>query len=148
MPDCDQRSMMRPIQPPNLPIPCPFAGTEKLFPPLSDNELKDTIPNVIISLIAARHDFHLSPDHFLSGFPIIKRIIVPTVFLTFFNKSPPITNFEYASFSCRLSAVQKFFSVSLRLPPHSRLLSRERGGQGVSAPRGRAVSLLTSPFRN
>jgi len=43
------------------PIPCRFAETEKPFPPRSDNEPKDTIPNGIISFNATwRHASNLS----------------------------------------------------------------------------------------
>ena len=53
---------------------------------------------------------------------------------------PPIINFEFASVSSRPSAVQTFFSLSLRAsglfsPSFPRLFLRERGGQGVSEMR-------------
>jgi len=67
IPGCDQRSMMRPRQPPNPPIPCRFAGMKKPLPPFKDNEPKYTIPN-LITLAAAWHDLHVSPkiseEHF------------------------------------------------------------------------------------
>ena len=131
---------MRPGQPPNPPIPCRFAETEKPFPPFIVNEPKDTIqyrtlfyhwPRLGMTCMYPRK----SAKNIFN--PIIKRIMVQTVFLTFsihLRVSPSLNMLPFYPDHQPFRPSFLFpFLLPTSFPPLSRAFLRERGGQGVSA---------------
>jgi len=87
-----------------------------------------------------------SKTHFYQSNPIIKRIMVQIVFLPFsihLRQSPILNMLPFHPAHPRFRHFFLFpFLPPACFPPLSRVFSRERGGQGVSAPVSFACRLL------